>query len=246
MNNTLFHTPYFLLNFITILILFLPVIALLINRECRKPRFLPVAAVFLLFLASALLNNDLPNMGQDVADLATIFALMLHAPLTLAFLLFFVSDQPGRIGLKKSIRVSLAFYLAAGIGIFALEGLDARSGALTTGLGFLLVLMFSIPIFFRQIRDSIHKRIETGKAFMISAIVFSFGCHGLIFLMYTAFNSVVKQEELFLLFQLTSILFSLLMTAGILLYKPTKQAEAPVKKASRIPMLTEWEEYPGS
>ncbi len=246
MNNTLFHTPYFLLNYITILILYLPVIGLLINRECRKPRFLPVGGVFLLFLASALLNNGLPNMGQAVADLATTFALMLHAPLTLAFLLFFVSDQPGHGGLKKSIRISLAFYLVAGIAIFAWDGLDARSGALTTGLGFLLVLMFSIPIFFRQIRDSIHNRIETGKAFMISAIVFSFGCHGLIFLMYTGFSSMVRQDELFLLFQLTTILFSLLMTAGILLYKPTQQAEAPVKKASRIPMLTEWEEYPGN
>lgn len=244
MNNTLFHTPYLLLNSITILILFLPLIAMLINRACRKPSFLPVATVFLLFLASALLNNGLPNMGQAVANMATTFALLLHAPLTLAFLLFFVRDQPGRDGLTRAIRVSLISYLAVGIGIFAWDGLDARSGAITTGLGFLLVLIFGVPIFFRQIRDTVQKRIETGKAFMISAIVFSFGCHGLIFLMYSAFSSVVKQDELFLLFQLTTILFSLLMGTGLLLYKPSVPGDAPVKKVSKIPMLTEWEEYP--
>jgi len=36
MNNTLFHTPYFLLNVITILILFLPVIAMLINGNAES------------------------------------------------------------------------------------------------------------------------------------------------------------------------------------------------------------------
>jgi hypothetical protein len=244
MNNTLFHTPYFLLNYITVLILYLPVIAMLINRECRKSKFLPVAGVFVLFLVSALLNNGLPNLGQETANLATTLALLLHAPLTLAFLLFFAGDEGGRDGLKRAIRVSLAFYLATGIGVFAWYGLDARSGAIITGLGFLLVLVFSLPIFFRQIRDSINQRIETGKAFMISAIVFSFGCHGLIFLMYSAFSSMVRQDELFLLFQLTTILFSLLMTTGLLLYKPYVKTEAPPKKTSQIPMLTEWEEYP--
>jgi hypothetical protein len=244
MNNTLFHTPYFLLNYITVLILFLPAIAILLNRACRKARFLPVAVVFLLFLGSALLNNGMPNLGQEAADLATTLALMLHAPLTLAFLLFFAGGEAGSDGLKRAIRVSLAFYLASGIGVFAWYGLDTRSGAIITGLGFLLVLAFSLPIFFRQIRDSINHRIETGKAFMISAIVFSFGCHGLIFLMYTAFSSMVRQDELFLLFQLTTILFSLLMTTGLLLYKPYAKTEAPSKKTSKVPMLTEWEEYP--
>jgi hypothetical protein len=202
-----------------------------------------MAAIFSLFLVSSLFNNQVTDLGDNAARLASSASFLFLSPLALSFLQFFLDEPDSSHGLKRAIRISLLFYLLAGLGIFIWKGLDEMSGALAIGLGFLLVLMFSMPIFLRQIRISIHQRKDSGKAFMITSIVFSFACYGLIFLMYAALQSVERRAELLLLFQLITMLFALLMTAGIILYNPAVSSTATGKKTSRIPMLTEWEEY---
>ena len=54
---------------------------------------------------------------------------------------------------------------------------------LILGTGLSLVLIYGLIIFFRQIKESIHRRRETGKAFMISAVVFAYACYLFIYLM---------------------------------------------------------------
>jgi hypothetical protein len=244
MNNTLFHTSYHLLNLLTILVLTLPVMTLLLRKKCWKPHFLPIASIFLLFLASSLLNNGMPDLGEHTAGLASTASFLFLSPLALYFLLFFLNN-PERPDFKKAVKISLFFYLLTGLSLFFWRGLDETSGMLTTGLGFLLVLLFSVPIFLRQIRTSIHKRTDTGMAFMITSIVFAFSCYTLIFLMQFVAGPGKRQEELFLLFQLITIFFALLMTTGIALFKPSVPVREPDTKSKRIPMLTEWEEYSG-
>ena len=77
---------------------------------------------------------------------------------------------------------------------------------------------------------------------MIASIVFSFACYILFFLLHFVPSAGMRTSDLFLLFQLATIFFALLMTVGILLYKPAL-AKSPAPKADKIPMLTEWEEY---
>lgn len=242
MNNAPFHTPYYWLNVCTVLCLLLPVLAVFVRPASRKLSFLPVSLLFLLFLGVALVNNSwLAATASERAHLTTASFLLL-SPLVLTFLPFFL-DKPGKTdGLKRAIRVSHLVYLVSGMAIFISEGLTETSGSLVSGMGYLLVMLFSLPIFVRQVGDAVHKRQENGKAFMIASIVFSFACYILFFLLDFVRSAGMRTSDLFLLFQLATIFFSLLMTVGILLYKPLV-IESPSPKTVKIPMLTEWEEF---
>jgi hypothetical protein len=242
MNNAPFHSPYALLNLCTAICLFLPVLAVFARPASRKLSFLPVSVVFLLFLGVTLVNNLWLAVEEAARVHLTTASFLLLSPLVLGFLPFFL-DKPGKgAGMKRAIRISLLAYLLSGLVIFVMQGLTKTTGSMFSGMGYLLVMLFYLPIFVRQVGDSVHKRHENGKAFMIASIVFSFACYILFFLLHFVPSAGMRTADLFLLFQLTTMFFALLMTAGILLYKPA-EIESPAPKADKMPMLTEWEEF---
>lgn len=247
MNNAAFHSPYFFLNVLTMLSLIMPVVAVCWNSCTRKnPEFLNIIAVFLLFLSVALVNNGIIPVGPAARDIILLITFLSFAPLTLAFLPFFLQKEGRQAGWRKAIWVSLTGYLATGIAVFAMGQLDETNGSLITAMGYLLVLVFSLPIFFQQVQASVHKRLNPGKAFMITAIVFSFACYILVSLMHLTVENTMQAGELFMLFQMASLFFGVLMTIGIFLYKPEDPEKTADKKVVRLPMLTEWEEYSGN
>ena len=247
MNNAAFHSPYFFLNVLTMLSLIMPVVATYWNPCSRKnPQFLAIISVFLLFLSVALVNNGLIRVGPEAGDFMLLITFLSFAPLTLAFLPFFLGTEGNQGGWRKAIWVSLVGYLAIGIAVTATGQLDEANGSLVNAMGYLLVLVFSLPIFFRQVRASVHKRLNPGKAFMITSIVFSFACYILVSLMHLSVENSMQAGELFMLFQMASLFFGVLMTIGIFLYKPEDPEKPTDKKVVRMPMLTEWEEYSGN
>lgn len=247
MNNAAFHSPYFFLNVLTMLSLIMPVVAICWNPCSRKnPQFLNIVAVFLLFLAVALVNNDILPLGPDASEIILTITFLSFAPLTLAFLPFFLGKEGRHAGWRRAIWVSLLGYLATGVAVIAIDQLNEVNGSMITAMGYLLVLVFSLPIFFQQVQASVHKRLNPGKAFMITAIVFSFACYILVSLMHLTVENTMQAGELFMLFQMASLFFGVLMTIGIFLYKPDQPEIPKEKKVVRLPMLTEWEEYSGN
>jgi hypothetical protein len=247
MNNAAFHSPYFFLNVLTMLSLIMPVVAVYSNACSRKnPQFLNIVAVFLLFLSVALVNNGILSVGPAFSEIILMVTFLCFGPLTLAFLPFFLSKEGRHAGWRRAIWVSLLGYLATGVAVIALNQLNEVNGSMITAMGYLLVLVFSLPIFFQQVQASVHKRLNPGKAFMITAIVFSFACYILVSLMHLTVENTLQAGELFMLFQMASLFFGVLMTIGIFLYKPDQPEKPAEKKVVRLPMLTEWEEYSGN
>jgi hypothetical protein len=243
MNYAPFHTPYAFLNLCTVIFLCMPALAVLARAETRKVYFVPVPIVFLLFLAVAIVNNSWIDTNDSLRNHLTAASFLMLSPLVLGFLPFFI-DKAGRITrLKPAIQISLIGYLLSGLIVFTTEGLTENTGSMVSGTGYLLVMLFSLPIFVRQVGDTVHKRNENGKAFMIASIVFSFACYVLFFLLHFVPSAGMQTNDLFLLFQLTTIFFALLMTVGILLYKTPPVVEPPAPKADKLPMLTEWEDF---
>jgi hypothetical protein len=77
---------------------------------------------------------------------------------------------------------------------------------------------------------------------MISAVVFAYACYLLIYLMSYVFHSREK-TEIILLFQLATIISTLLVSIGLLINVNTPVEIPAEKKMSNLPMLTDWEEY---
>lgn len=242
MKNSLFYTDYYWLNLLTPLVLLMPILAILLNPGVRKKSIIPLALMFAIFMAISLLNADLLGYFPSLKNWLVIGGFMLMAPLTLLSLEFFRAGSSFGLRFQKSLRVTLLMFLLAGAGILVRQGLDEISGFMIVGTGVLLVLLFYLPVFYRQIRTTIQKRSETGKAFMIAAVVFAFGSYFLVFLMNIWLQNKVRLSDSFLLFHLIIILFSLLFTTGCLLYKVPASNPAPARQKSKIPLLTEWED----
>ncbi|MGL6266977.1 MAG: hypothetical protein ACRC2O_03600, partial [Chitinophagaceae bacterium] len=70
----------------------------------------------------------------------------------------------------------------------------------------------------------------------------AYACYSFIYLMHFVFDASEKQE-IILLFQLTTIISTLIVSIGILI-NVNSTAEKPAEaKAVKLPMLTDWEEY---
>ena len=238
MKNELFNTGNIWLNFISTFILLVPVISMLFKKSTWNKNFIPLAVCFLLLLCTGLINNDLINLGENANTIFITASIIFQAPLILMFLNYFQLNAD----LKKAVRVSLLAYMIGGTLFLSVKGVHAETIGLILGSGLFLVLIYGLIIFFRQIKESIHGRRETGKAFMISAVVFAYACYLFIYLMSYVFHTREK-TEIILLFQLATIISTLLVSIGLLINVNTP-VEIPVeKKMSNLPMLTDWEEY---
>jgi|GEM_PF-4140148 hypothetical protein len=242
MKNGLFNTEFFWLNLLTPIVLLLPILIILLRKELRSKTMMPLVTLFAIFVVTSLLNDDLFGQHPSVKGWLVIAGFFLMGPLTLMSLGFFRKESPPRLRFRRSLWLTLLMFLVASTGMLISQGLDTMTGFMVVGTGIILVLIFYVPLFFHQIRVTIQKRTETGKAFMISAVVFSFGSFLLVYLMNLLLQDNVRLSDSFLLFNVIILLFSLLFSAGCLLYRlPAESQEAPTKK-SKIPLLTEWED----
>jgi drug/metabolite transporter (DMT)-like permease len=238
MKNVLFNTGNIWLGLISTFLLLLPILLMLIKRLSWNTNFIPLAGCFLLLFCTGLVNNGFINFGEKANTAFITICIVFQAPLILLFLHYFGLNKE----LKKAIQVSLLSYLIGGAVFLVINGVNGQTIGLILGTGIALVLIYGIILFIRQIKKSIHSRKETGKAFMISAVVFAYTCYFFIYLMHFVFDSSEKKEIL-LLFQLTTIISTLIVSIGILINVHTP-AEKPAEiKETKLPMLTDWEEY---
>jgi drug/metabolite transporter (DMT)-like permease len=238
MKNELFNTGNIWLNFFSTFILLVPVICMLLKKSTWNKNFIPLAVCFLLLLCTGLINNDFISLGKKANTLFITASVIVQAPLILLFLNYFRLNPD----LKKAIRVTPLAYLFGGILFLFVKGVSTKTIGLLLGTGLSLVLIYGLIIFFRQIKESVRNRRETGKAFMISAIVFAYACYLFIFLMSYVFHSK-ENLEIKLLFQLATIISTLLVSIGLLINVNTPVKIPVEKKMSNLPMLTDWEEY---
>jgi hypothetical protein len=238
MKNELFNTGNIWLNLISTFILLIPVILMLLKKSTWNKNFIPLALCFMLMLCTGLINNDFINLGEKANIVFITSSVILQAPLILLFLNYFQLNPD----LKKAVRVSLLAYMIGGMLLLSVKSVNSKTIGLLLGSGLSLVFIFGLIVFFRQIKESIHGRRETGKAFMISAVVFAYACYLFIFLMSYVFHSREK-AEIILLFQLTTIISTLLASIGLLINVNTPVEKPVEKKMANLPMLTDWEEY---
>ena len=86
------------------------------------------------------------------------------------------------------------------------------------GPGILIVLIASIYFFITNIKFTIVQGKGIGKTLMASSILFAYGCYSLVYV----FAFIIKtpnRGDVFTIYYLSSIIFSGLMTAGLIWLK---------------------------
>ncbi|WP_336517285.1 hypothetical protein [Pollutibacter soli] len=225
---------------LTTVILFLPLLAIVYKRKLWHYSF--IAAVFCLTLTifSSLFTSGRIKTSDDIIYIINILNSLVQPPLILMFLIYFSENEQ----MRKSLRLTVIILLVTGILILIRKDIQDAAIPVIIGLGLLLVDIFSIYFFIQKIKESVTAKTETGKAFMVSGIVFSYFCYSFIFIATYFFRSN-NHEDLFVLYEISTAILALLIFAGILLNKnkPGLKEKTDDKKTAGIP---EWEGFAAS
>jgi hypothetical protein len=207
------------------------------KRSMWHPSMVALLIYSAQFFFFSLVTNgylDLPGTDESLLSFSHI---VFDLPLILLFSQYFTEDA----AVKAKIRYGLLGWLAMGVLITAVNGLSSRTIALLMGPGLLLADIVCMGFFLHFIKSAIHDRSDTGKAFMVGSLVFLYGCFSLMFFLQFILHAA-KDMEIYFLFQVSSIIASLLMTIGILI---NRKRPLPVvtQKHTRKSVLQDWEDF---
>jgi hypothetical protein len=196
----------------------LPIIILAFTGLYGYRSFPALLLFYILAVGNNLLTEGYINANPVFVHNYGIINNLLETPLILLFLTYFSHSTK----LNRQIRMLIGAIIIYEAIIVAMLGFTVKAITVTIGSGLLLVLAFCIPFFMRQIRNTIMYRKATGKAAMISALLFSYGCFAILYLIFYVFKTQYR-DDAFLVFFLATTLSSILMSIGIFIERKRVQ-----------------------
>lgn len=198
----------------------LPILVILATRLVSYRSF----TALLLYYSSALFYNLLTE-GYIQANAAQISFWgitnnLVDIPLMLMFLTYFSTSKK----FTKKIYITILGFLLFELIVVLFDGYNVQSITITMGPGILMIVGLSLNYFVRYVKTAVTNGKATGKALMISAVLFAYGCFTFLYLMYYIFkahldeNGNVKEEykaDSFLIYFLITIISSTLICIGI-------------------------------
>lgn len=188
-------------------------------------------ALLLYYLLTATYNLMVQGVLPSPAGLTIIFGTInnyLDAPLMLLFLLFFCVEK----WKTKAVYFTLAAFIAYEIVIALTFGFSRVANVYILGPGIVVVLLFSTWLFVRQIKRTIVMGKGLGKTLMLTSVVFSYGCFGIIYLFHYI-QRIGNIGDIFLLYFISSIISSVLMAMGVALVRQHLRDLREIKLARR-------------
>ena len=241
MNQLFINTGGPVWQLISMLIMLVPVAIILIKQKGRNTYFQSLAAANLLFFISACIMNNYIALPTGMVTFINGLSIIMNAPLTLAFLLYFTEKTKN----KKAIRNSLALVL--GIIIVSLCAIN-YSSKLTLNLmllGTLPVFIFSSVLFVQYTINGVYEKKDGNKAFLLGTIVFAYGSY-LLLLILNMVSPEKHATDLQSLFGLITIISSGFISLGIAMLDQRKKEinETPENKPKKLDAgLTQWDNF---
>jgi len=137
---------------------------------------------------------------------------LLDTPLMLTFLVYFSTSA----AFTKRIKILIGAFLLFEILVLAFIGLNTSAITVILGPGILILCGLFMYFFIRQTKITLMHRKGTGKALISAALLFAYGCFGIIYLMYYVFKTPFV-DDTFLVYFFVVTFSSLLVTAGIII-----------------------------
>ena len=218
MNQSFINNSNQVWQLIGMAIILVPVAMILIKQKGSNIHFQALAAANIFFFISACsMNKNIP-LPTGLTTFIQSLASIMHAPLTLAFLLYFTNKDKE----KKAIRNSIAFV----VGIIAVSLFFAdHTSQLTLNLmllGTIPVFIFGSSLFIQHTINGVYENKNGNKAFLLSTIVFGYGSYFLLHVL-----NIVSPEkhasDIQGLFGMITILSSCFVSLGIGLLNQQKK-----------------------
>lgn len=189
-----------------------PILAILVLRLGTYKTF-PVLVFYYssVFIYNLMTEGYLP-INHDIIQAWGLVNNLLDTPLMLLFLTYFSTSWL----LTQRMKLVIGAFVFFEILVVSILGLTTNAITIILGPGLTIILGFCIYFFIRLAKVAIIHRKATGKAVITASLLFSYGCFGLIYLMYYVFKTPYV-EDTFLVYFLVATLSSLMMSIGILI-----------------------------
>lgn len=202
------------MGILSTLALFAPVAIIAIMRLYGHRSFIALLFYYLIAAVYNLMTENFIQVDPDFAYFFGIVANLLDAPLILLFLMYFSPTA----AYSRRILALIVLFLAYEITIVAIFNVTKIAVSYFAGPGIFLILCVSMVFFLRQVRVTIMHRRATGKALMISSILWAYGCFAVIYLIFYVLKENNDTNSFFVYF-IVSTVSSLLMSAGLIIEK---------------------------
>lgn len=202
------------MGIVSTLALFAPVAIIAIMRLYGHRSFVALFFYYLIATVYNLMTENIILVDPQYVKIFGIIANLLDAPLILFFLMYFSPSA----AFSKKILALIVLFLVYEITIVLIFKMTRTAVTYFVGPGIVLILCVSLVFFLRQVRVSIMHRRATGKALMISSILWAYGCFAVIYLIYYVMDEN-NDKNSFLVFFIVSTVSSLMMSAGLIIEK---------------------------
>lgn len=224
---------------LTTIALLMPILTIVARRSMWHPSFAALIVYYAQFFVFNLFTNNYIHAGGNTMQLIQFSHIFIDLPLVLLFMQYFAKRDKTR----SIIRGTLLAWATLAVLLITLMGLSLRITPYLMGPGLVMAAAISMGFFVKYLKSGIHNRWETGKAFMAGSLVFLYGCYLVIYVIQFVMR-LRDDQEIYLLFQITTLISVVLMTAGLILNrKQPRKAPVDEKARDRNIILTNWGDF---
>ena len=206
------------MGFVSSFALFLPIFFILTLRLGRYRSFPALLIYYISVFIYNLMTEGYINVNTDVVHYWGLSNNLLDVPLMLFFLIYY-SVSPA---FTRRMKITILGFVLFEATVILILGLNVDALTIILGPGLLLVFSLCLSLFIRQTKIAIMHRKATGKALIVAALLFAYGCYTIIYLMYYVFKTPYIADT-FLVYFLVVTFSSLLMCAGIIIERKRVQ-----------------------
>jgi hypothetical protein len=153
-------------------------------------------------------------VDREVQRSLGIISNYLDVPLILTSMMMFCTEKTK----KRFIVTTIIAFMAYELVILFQYKLSPVSSKYILGPGIILVLLFSLYFFRNNIKNTIVQGKGVGKTLMITSILFAYGSYFIVYI-FTYVQKTSARGDVFIIYYLTSIIFSAVMSAGLIWIK---------------------------
>ncbi len=208
--------------FVSSLALFLPIFLILVLRLGNYRSFPVLLIYYALTFVYNLFTGGFISASPEVIRYWGLVNNLGDIPLILYFLTYFSTSRQ----FTQRMYILIGAFVAFEAVVVIITGFTVKAITIILGPGLVVVVALCLFFFIRQVKMAVMHRKATGKALIVSAVLFAYGCFSFIYLMYYVFKAHLDetgkvkaqyQADTFLIYFLVATLSSLLMCAGLII-----------------------------
>lgn len=205
--------PNTLFGITSILCFSLPIVAILLFRLYRHVSLIALMVYYALTILRCLGNSNTPP-SPDFKDTWEVLFNYIEIPLMLSALLFFCPARQRQL----SVQILTAFFVAYEVIVAAVFGFTPLASLYIMTPGLLVIVMYSLFLFLRQVKFSIMHGKNMGRVLMLGALVFSYSCY--LFMFYAYFiQEETDVSPIYAMHFLSSSIAAVIMSIGLFLMR---------------------------